>query len=84
MGKKALSSSVVNVSRGLFKVHRCEFPHCMKDFRTGESFATIRSRKINFNLGFSHSLVEIFIETGMYGKKVEGDEGFYAVVEVVE
>ena len=51
-------------------VHWCEFPNCMKDFRTGKSFATIRSRKINFTLRFSQSLVEIMNETWMYGKTI--------------
>ena len=67
--------SAIIISRKCFKgfIHstfRCEFPLCMNDFRSGKSFATIRSRKINFNLSFSQSLVEIVHYWNLCSKKI--------------
>ena len=66
--------SAIIFSRKCFKglIHstfRCELPLCMKDFRGGKSFTTIRSRKINFNLRFSQSLAEIHY-WNLYSKKI--------------
>ena len=66
--------SAIIISRKCFKgfIHstfRCESPLYMKDFRSGKSFTTIQSRKINFNLRFSQSLVEIHY-WNLYSKKI--------------
>ena len=66
--------SAIIISRKCFKrfIHstfRCKFPHCMKDFRSGKSFNTIWSRKINFILWFSQSLVEIHY-WNLYSEKI--------------
>ena len=60
-----------HLSRKCFKglIHSTywgEFPHCIKDFRSGKRLTTIQSRKIKINLWFNfHNplIVEIMIET---------------------
>ena len=62
--------SAIIISRKCFKrfIHstfRCEFPHCMKDFRSGKSFTTIRSRTGGSTLfyDFHNPLLKYIIET---------------------
>ena len=78
--------SAIIISRKCFKgfIHstfRCESPLYMKDFRSGKSFTTIQSRKINFNLRFPQSLVEIHY-WNLYSKKIIV-LGFHLVVRTV-
>ena len=64
-----------HLSRKCFKglIHSTywgEFPHCIKDFRSGKRFTTIQSRKIKINLWFSQSLNCLNYDWNFYSKKI--------------
>ena len=56
--------------KGLIHSTQCEFPHCIKDFRSRKSFTTIQSRKIKINLWFSQSLNCWNYDWNFYSKKI--------------